>query len=97
MLDMQKDRFIELLLSLLIIFFAILALHAYHHGISESGFVTFCTDNGKQLVAALLTITVARTAGNRKSDSNGGNNVPSKPIDNPTDVPRVGSGSVPTT
>ena len=68
--------FYAVLLSLLVVFFSSMALHAFHHGTGELTFQNAMLDNVKLVLGALLGLVTGYTMG-RSNPDKGSNEKPS--------------------
>lgn len=61
--DFTKSVFYPLLLTGVLVFFALLGLHAFHHGASDGPFEAAMLDNTKLVLGALLGLVTGYVAG----------------------------------
>ena len=68
--DFVKSLFYPILLTGVIVFFSVLALHAFHHGGADAPFEAAMLDNTKLVLGALLGLVTGYVAGKAGDKTN---------------------------
>lgn len=89
-MNFLRSQFDKLFIGLLIIFFTFMAHHVHDEA---KDVLSFCLDSSKQLVAALLTLTVQKAFQQRKTELNGGTNDTTKNSTSSSALPAPATGA----